>query len=269
MRTSLILLATAGNLLALASAQTPTLLCCMAYTTVDGATLYIQGGSAQGGSHSNNQFYSLDLTISGWNTSSPPWKALPLGSGIHSAPFDYYHAMTATRDNSKLIVWGAFTGLSTYDIATTIWTNITLRTPNSEVGGGRASVALDPTTGLIYIPQGVNKGTGMLVYDPVADNTTVIPMYPSTVLSFLDVGYSFVWSELRKSFLLFGGFNQVENSTVFNQYMIEYQPSTYSWTQIVSVSCPFFVKNRCERGGYGCDTHLLSLHSYGILHLAY
>ena len=235
MRTSLIQLATAGSLLALASAQTPALLCCMAYTTVDGTTLYIQGGAARGSNY-NNQFYSLDLTTSGWNTSSPPWKVLPVGAGIYSAPFTYYHAMTPTRDNKELIVWSAFTGFSTYDFATSVWTNNTLRHPNSEIRGGQASLALDPTTGLIYVPGGVNKGTGMLIYDPVAANTTVVPMYPSTVLPFLNTGESFVWSELRKSFLYFGGFNQVENSTVYNQYMIEYQPSTYSWTRTVRVS---------------------------------
>ncbi|KAF8941662.1 hypothetical protein BGZ47_007296 [Haplosporangium gracile] len=232
MRTLLILLVAAANLLTLASAQTPARVCCMAYATVAGATLYIQGGSALEGPHFNNQFYSLDLTLSGWNTSSPPWKALPVGAGIHSAPFDYYHAMTATKDNKKLVVWGAFTGLSTYDIATALWTNDTLRDPRSEVGGGQFSLALDPTTGLIYVPGAVNNGTGMLVYDPVTANRTVVPMYLSTVLSFQDVGYTFVWSELRRSFLYFGGFNQVDNRTVYNQYMIEYQPSTYSWGRI-------------------------------------
>lgn len=267
MRTSHILFSTAGNLLALVSAQTPALLCCMAYTTVNGATLYIQGGAAQGGSHSNNQFYSLDLTISGWNTSSPPWKVLPVGAGFHSAPFDYYHAMTATRDNNKLIVWGASTGFSTYDFATTVWTNNTLGNPKPEVGGGQTSLALDPTSGLIYVPGGANKGTGMLVYDPVAANSTVVPMYPSTVLSFMDIGYSFVWSELRKTFLLFGGFEK--GDTVYNQYMIEYQPSTYSWTRIVSAPCSFLTKKICERGGYGCDTYILYVHSCDNLPPAY
>ncbi|KAF9130629.1 hypothetical protein BGX30_013437 [Mortierella sp. GBA39] len=221
MRTSLILLATTVNLLAFASAQAPTLLCCMAYTTVDGTTLYIQGGTARGGSNYNNQFYSLDLTISGWNASSPPWKVLPVGAGIYTAPFTYYHAMTATKDSKKLIVWSGFTGLSTYDYATSVWTNNTLGHLNPDVFGGQMSLALDPTTGPIYVPGRVNMGAGMLVYDPVTTNTDVVPMYPSTLLSFLNMGNSFVWSELRKSFLYFGGFNQVENSTVFNQYMFD------------------------------------------------
>ncbi|KAG9071543.1 hypothetical protein KI688_005755 [Linnemannia hyalina] len=232
MRTSLILLATIVNLLAFASAQAPTVLCCMAYTTVDKTTLYIQGGTAQRGSNYNNQFYSLDLTISGWNASSPPWKVLPVGAGNYSAPFTYYHAMTATKDSKKLIVWSTFTGLSTYDYVTSVWTNNTLGHLNPDVFGGQMSLALDPTTGLIYVPGRVNMGAGMLVYDPVTANTDVVPMYPVTMLSFLNMGNSFVWSELRKSFLYFGGFNQVEDSTVFNQYMFEYQPSTYNWTLI-------------------------------------
>ncbi|KAF9545552.1 hypothetical protein EC957_010861 [Mortierella hygrophila] len=205
----------------------------MAYTTVDGTTLYIQGGSARGSNY-NNQFYSLDLTISGWNASSPPWKVLPVGAGIHSAPFTYYHAMTATKDSKKLITWSAFTGLSTYDFATSVWANNTLGHLNPDAFGGQMSLALDPTTGLIYVPGRVNMGAGMLIYDPVATSADVVPMYPRTLLSFLNTGNSFVWSELRKSFLYFGGFAYVENSTVFNQYMFEYQPSTYNWTRIAS-----------------------------------
>ncbi|KAK5823592.1 hypothetical protein F5H01DRAFT_410413 [Linnemannia elongata] len=247
MRTSLILLATAGNLIALASAQAPTPLCCMAYATVDEATLYIQGGAGRsGGSYLNNQFFSLDLTISGWNASSPPWKVLPVGAGIHSAPLAHSHAMTTTRDNKKLVVWGSFTGFSIYDLATAVWTNDTLYHPILADGSRQASMALDPTTGLVYVPAGVNKGTGMLVYDPVATNTTVVPMFPNTVLSFLNVGNSFVWSELRKSFLYFGGFNQA----VFNQYMIEYQPSTYSWTQISTEGVQAQLASHCMVPAY-------------------
>lgn len=247
MRASLILLVAASNLYTLASAQAPTPLCCMAFTTIE-STLYIQGGSARGGSHSNSQFFSLDLTLSGWNTTNPPWKVLPVGAGIHSAPFDYYHAMAATRDNKKLIVWGPLTGLSTYDIVTTVWTSEIRFDPFKGFLGSEVSSALDPTTGLIYFPGVANNATGMLVYDPVTSSTSIVPMYPHSVLS-LDVdGYSFVWSELRKSFLLFGGSIYVNDTMEFNQYIAEYQPSTYSWIRIVSVHFFLFAIECLQKG---------------------
>ncbi|KAG0316105.1 hypothetical protein BGZ97_007395 [Linnemannia gamsii] len=144
--------------------------------------------------------------------------------------------MAATKDNKKLILWGPYTGLSTYDLATTVWTAVTLREPTIKNFWGKVSSALDPTTGLIYFPEAANLGTGMLVYDPATSTTSIVPTYPSTVLSFQASGYSFVWSELRKSFLFFGGTGYINNMTAFNQYMIEYQPSTYSWTRIIELA---------------------------------
>jgi len=216
----------------------------MAYTTVSDSTLYVQGGSAPH-QPKNNQFLSLDLTTD-WNTSSPPWKILPVGAGNLSAPVDYYNSMVATIDKENLVVYGSFTGISVYNIPSNTWVSDP-PSINLVRAGGPSSMALDPTTGLIYIPNAANNWTGLLIYNPAASNTSIVPMYPHSVLEFQVSGASFVWSNQRRSFLFFGGFNNINNSTIFNPLLLEYQPTTYSWTRVVNViPSPFSLASPVE-----------------------
>ncbi|KAF9124919.1 hypothetical protein BGW39_007796 [Mortierella sp. 14UC] len=250
MHTSLILLlAAAGSILGLASAEAPINVCCMAYTTVNN-TLYVQGGAGPLIIH-NSQFFSLDLTLSGWNTSSPHWKVLPVGAGAHSAPFEHYHTMTATKDKKDLVVWGSRTGISTYNFATTTWTNDTAYDPISLLGAGKDPMGLDPITGLIYIPTVANNGTGMRIYNSDTRTSSIVPMYPSTILPYQAKAFTFVWSELRKSFLFFGGFGLVNDIPQYNDSMIEYQPSTYSWTRVPTSGRPGLLASHCMIPAYG------------------
>ncbi|KAK3835622.1 MAG: hypothetical protein J3R72DRAFT_451271 [Linnemannia gamsii] len=250
MRTSpILLLVVTGTLLGLTSAEAPINVCCMAYTTVNN-TLYVQGGSAQK-IYWNSQFFSLDLTLSGWNTSSPPWKALPVGAGVHSAPFENYHSMTATKDKKTLIVMGSRTRISTYDFSTATWTNDSSFTAGTLMGGAKYPMDLDLTTGLIYIPSRANNGTAMMVYNHETRTSSIVPMYPSVVLPFRVNSFTFVWSQLRKSFLFFGGYNSIEGSITFNNYMIEYQPTTYSWTRIPTYGIQGMLASHCMIPAYG------------------
>lgn len=67
----------------------------MAYTTVDDNTLYVQGGmtvpESGGLAYNTTQFYSLDLTQTGWDTLNPLWKALTYPASLASISSTYGH----------------------------------------------------------------------------------------------------------------------------------------------------------------------------------
>ncbi|KAF9097751.1 hypothetical protein BGX23_008012 [Mortierella sp. AD031] len=138
----------------------------MAYATIDESILYVQGGAARV-IYNNDQFFSLDLTLS-WNVSNSPYKILTVGAGSQAAPVEWDHSLTVTKDKKSLVACGSKTGISIYDIAAATW-----------------------------------RRERMLIYNPSTFNAMIVPMFPSTVLEFQTRGFSFVWSELRKSFLLF------------------------------------------------------------------
>ncbi|KAF9082568.1 hypothetical protein BGX29_003745, partial [Mortierella sp. GBA35] len=103
--------------------------------------------------------------------------------------------------------------------------------------------ATDSTTGKIYTPLGY-EGNKMLIYNPAqatpgAASVGAAPdgTSPAGLGTFSaevmpggyqkgSTGYSFVWSEVRKRFILFGGRN------VIGAYMWEYHPSTKNWTEL-------------------------------------
>ncbi|KAG0272013.1 hypothetical protein BGZ95_000119 [Linnemannia exigua] len=159
--------------------------------------------------------------------------------------------MTATKDKKSLIVWGSRTRMSTYDFAIRTWTNDSSFNIGSLVGGRQHPMSLDPTTGLIYIPSITNNGTGMMVYNPETRTSFSVPMYPSVVLPYRAVAYTFVWSELRKSFLYFGGYDSIGDNGTFNNYMIEYQPTTHGWTRIPTTGIQGMLASHCMIPAYG------------------
>lgn len=218
-------------LAATVSAQ-PISTCCMAYTTIDENTFYVLGGThyqpANDSNYSNNsvsyptQFYSLDLTQTGWNTSTPPWKELTYPSELlplSTTPSAY--SIAVAPDSRTFSVWGLDT-LVNYNISGDYWTPVTLN--NTGAGSGLRAVT-DPTTGLVYIPGGGMDYSTMLVYDPVSNSMNELPNSEPLGGPY----YTFVWSNIRNSFIYFTGNNSTANP------FSEYKPSTRQWSKLVIV----------------------------------
>ncbi|KAG0292385.1 hypothetical protein BGZ97_005612 [Linnemannia gamsii] len=207
----------------------------MAYaTTHDQKTFYVQGGSGLRSSL-NNQFFSLDLTQPSWNTTSPPWKTLPVGFGnTSSSPIDYGLAMAISKDNTQLLEWGTRTGVLTFDIGTGVWSGQPFET-GPRLGFLGYQAATDPNSGLAYIPSAMNNATRMMVYNFVTRATTAAPM-PSAKLLRLPVGkYAWAWNDVRQSMLLHGGANHGDGTrSYFNPNLLEFTPATSTWRRLTT-----------------------------------
>ncbi|KAG0288969.1 hypothetical protein BGZ97_006605, partial [Linnemannia gamsii] len=130
----------------------------MAYTTIDENTFYTLGGahywSGKNSISHEKQFYSLDLTQSGWNTSNPPWKTLTYPSVLSPlSDTRSVYSIAVTPDNRMFSVWGLDGDdiLVKYNIGYDYWTPVNIT--NTAAGRGLHAVT-DPTTGLVYIPGG-------------------------------------------------------------------------------------------------------------------
>ncbi|KAF8982747.1 hypothetical protein BGZ46_000728 [Entomortierella lignicola] len=228
--TALIILLFFGYFCALVAAQTPTDVGFMAYATVEGKALYVQGGRS--GSAIINQFFALDLTQPSWNTSSPPWKALSTGTGSIIAPTDMEHGMTVSKDNQNLIIWGFKTGVSIYNIPTNTWTVNTPLPSGSSTNVDGIRIVTDPGTGIMYAPSGANQWVDMAKIEINSNGTatvTAIPM-PKVYVGWQTNYYSLVWSTQRNSMLIYGGGN-FHNKTA-EPFFLEFFPTNSSWNQI-------------------------------------
>lgn len=83
-------------------------------------------------------------------------------------------------------------------------------------------------TGFIYIPGGANNGTKMVVLDPETFAVTMVDMPLWTGHSGVIGLYRWVWSDLRKSFLLTGG-EFLSGESVNRVYPSYRQNSAASW----------------------------------------
>ncbi|KAF9992459.1 hypothetical protein BGZ79_003056 [Entomortierella chlamydospora] len=224
----LLICAYLASIISFTNAQGPSLVSDMPYGTVEEKTLYIQGGISLGTIYS--QFYSLDLTTS-WSTSNPPWKAL----STQLAPKDEEDGMAISVDQKSLIVWGFLTGISTYDIASDTWSVVTNVQPASIQPTVGKRIAADPRTGIIYKIASKSLAVAVpqmfIAYNPTTNTTQSLTL--PAILNKTQINYySFVWSTLRNSTLLYGGYfpSTNENNTVF----YEYHPDTDSWNELVT-----------------------------------
>ncbi|KAK3806503.1 MAG: hypothetical protein JOS17DRAFT_822898 [Linnemannia elongata] len=209
-------------------AQPPLVTCCMAYNTIDESAFYIQGGSVDPGvtaSSASIQFYSLDLTLPSWDTSNPPWKALPPPTGPITLAPTFRHSMSVSPDRRTLTIFvpNGPGLISNFNIGEGSWTPVTTPSPSQlmpVIYGAQA--ATDPTTGIVYIPPAYS-GAYLSIYAPSTGVVTTAPM-PPVVAGGLS-RHSFVWSQVRKTFILFGG-------VLTTNYFSEYDPTTGKWTEL-------------------------------------
>lgn len=202
----------------------------MAYTTINEDTFYIQGGSLVTGpdTYTNtSQFYSLDLTQPTWSTLNPPWKALS------AYPFDlsaeapsYGHSISVASDSSSFTLWISSPNVVvTYNIASGTWKQVLPSPPLTLFRGSDMQAATDPTTGLVYIPGGEATNNMMSVYSFSTGMSPSVTI-PSTLMK-AGGYYTFVWSQVRKTFIYFGG-----NAEASNPFF-EFSPSLNKWTTLV------------------------------------
>ncbi|KAF9122802.1 hypothetical protein BGW39_009483 [Mortierella sp. 14UC] len=232
----------------------------MAYTTVDESTLYIQGGFD--GSNSNystryDQFFSLDLTQD-WDASNPPWSQVSVNGRMPEQLSTAGHTMSFSRAGNTLTVWDLvypLTYAASYHLDARTWKELP-SLPPPEPGPLRFyQAATDPLTDKVFIPG--SAGTSMLGYDFSNKIVSVLPM-PIGGNATSWNRYSFVWSEMRASFLLFGGLG----SPSADSYFYEYKPLTDvgidPWTSVSSYgSIPPHVSESCMISAYNGAKMLL------------
>ncbi|KAF9920384.1 hypothetical protein FBU30_009793 [Linnemannia zychae] len=199
------------------SAQAPDPVSSMAYTTVDENTLYIQGGQHETatGVFKFNAFWSLDLTRK-WDASAPLWSAYPYGGVKPTDLTTSFHTMVYSSTFQLFYFWNPLKSIAiNYYVANKTW-EVLAGTPGRvvfETDGYTA--AMDSTNNRLYIPGGA--GTNMFGYDFSVQRQSLNPMPMMSTIGWN--GYTFVWSEVRKSYLLWGG-----NGPPATSYFYEFRP---------------------------------------------
>lgn len=205
-----------------ASAVAPAPAYSSAYATVDENTFYIQGGSNVSNSDIKyDQFHSLDLTQN-WNITNPPWSAVAVGT-VPARLKTVFHSISLSRDRKTMTFWNMYSlpfYSTNYHLDTNTWDDVSIPQSLQPSGLALARAATDSTTDRVYIPGGASNNS-MLMYDSSSKNSTALANPPAVNGTSTNwIGYSFVWSELRKSFLLFGGL-----FTPASSYFYEYKPT--------------------------------------------
>ncbi|KAK3815052.1 MAG: hypothetical protein J3Q66DRAFT_441243 [Benniella sp.] len=166
---------------------------------VEGEGFYIIGGS--GGEDTNTTFttqtFMLDLSVS-WNTSDPVFKELA------SPMVDEGWGCAMAKSGDELFVLSKGT-VYLYNVKSASWTTF----HHNSFPGSKATVATDPETGFIYIPDadpdfsGKNQIVLAVDINTRTVNTTLIP-----AIDFDTFGVA-AWSAPLKSMLVFppGGYD--------------------------------------------------------------
>ncbi|KAK3830337.1 MAG: hypothetical protein J3R72DRAFT_455962 [Linnemannia gamsii] len=209
----------------------------MAYATIDEKTLYVHGGWVR--TTFTTQFFSLDLTQDSWDVSSPPWRQLTYPNSEFDS-VSYGHSMSVSPDGRTLTVWiySAETIVVNYSVTDNRWTRLPIKYENNNA----ARAVTDPTTGTVYIPAGTVAESAVRSNDLVKYNVASgisVEVIPSSVV-IPQPGYLFVWSKVRKSFILYTGFSNTTNP------FYEYTPSNGKWKGLHTTgSIPRFKTESC------------------------
>ncbi|KAG0276359.1 hypothetical protein BGZ96_003340 [Linnemannia gamsii] len=220
----------------------------MAYTTINEDTFYIQGGTlitGTGSSTNSSQFYALDLTQPTWNTLNPPWKALVYPADLNALSPTEGHSIAVAPDSNSFTMWIYNPNLIVeYDVSSGIWSQVRYTPPLTLFKGNDLQAATDPTSGFVYIPGAAGTPNSMSVYTPSTTGMALSIPIPSTLVAATGF-YTFVWSQLRKTFIYYGG-----NSATVNPFF-EFSPSAGKWTAMPSTgSIPPFQIRSCMVPAY-------------------
>ncbi|KAG0240390.1 Host cell factor 2 [Actinomortierella wolfii] len=220
----------------------------------DGHQLYVIGGRSGGGNECLSDVLVLDLA-NPWTIDRPSYRMLPEGqpSCFPTAVWSRGGSKADTTNNSnngrqEIIVFNR-ENITRFDLASQTWKvqagSLVMGTIPYPGIGRRASI--DPTTDKVYLP-GASLGTGgLLQYDPLTGFTTDLPQPNAT----LDISsYSFVYSELRRSFILFGG--DLRDQGGLNGVTYEFSPDINSWSILSTMGdIPPTRKSHCMVPAHG------------------
>ena len=222
----------------------------MGYTTINEDTFYIQGGTlitGTGTSASNtSQFYALDLTQPTWDTLNPPWKALAYPIGLAALSTTAGHSISVAPDSSSFTMWIYNPNLIvTYNVASGAWAQVLPTPPTTLFKGNDLQAATDPSTGLVYIPGAAAHYNTMSVYSFSTGMSPSVAI-PYTLI-FGGGYYAFVWSQVRKTFIYFGG-----DTATLNPFF-EFSPTFSKWTTLVRLG---------ESANSTCARSIIYMNSY-------
>lgn len=206
------------------TAQSPAIVSCMAYATVNKETFYTQGRTTDFILPMNTsvpQLYSLDLTQQTWSASNPPWRALkPFSVPSITAP-TLQIGSTLSVDGQTLSLWitSPNGGIANYMIREDNWEAVIPSPPQMLSGGRGLQPVADPRTEIVYTP-GMHYGS-MSVYDFATGVSTAGAsfMCPPKPLYY----YSFAWNSQRSTMIFYGATSDTANP------FFEFSPSTGKW----------------------------------------
>ncbi|KAF9079658.1 hypothetical protein BGX23_003515, partial [Mortierella sp. AD031] len=196
------------------------------YTFYPDKTLYIRGGANQ--DTAVTQFFSLDLTPLLSHSGKLTWKRLVPASG--SAYFRSKMPMAVNRLNQAVTNFLEDGTVQDYNTLTDKWDFLSPQCSGSNSVNRNISVksglgsAMDPKSGLNYIPYGYGAYRRMLVYDPDGNVCSGLPM-PSTSSG----DYRVAWSDSKQTIYLFG----TTATPTPGPSLWEFQFATKNWKQIV------------------------------------
>lgn len=143
-------------------------------------------------------------------------------------------ALTST-DGRLVVFSNGYTSI--YTPSTNQWSNPLSVNNFNPTDAFYLAAAADPRTGLIYIPSGYETSTGnatvttMLQYNPILGTSTSLPMDggPGIIK-----GYSIIWSDYLKRFVIYGGYTVADPLNILSVY----DPDTRNWTQPTASNSP-------------------------------
>ncbi|KAF9309082.1 hypothetical protein BG003_010228 [Podila horticola] len=213
-----------------ANAFTPLITTGASSSFVEGKAMYISGGFNRP-QRVVPQTFAIDLS-SDWDTSSPKTTELSTINSLQDAVVPN----AALSSDGRLVVFS--NGYSSiFNPTTNQWSNPTTVRYFNPKDAFHLAAAADPRTGLVYVPSGYVNGTGnatvtsMLQYDPVKGISNSLPMTngPGIVK-----GYSIIWSDYIKKFVIYGGYIDADPVNILSTY----DPASRTWTQVSATYPP-------------------------------
>ncbi|KAF9090812.1 hypothetical protein BGX23_005684 [Mortierella sp. AD031] len=174
------------------------------YTSINDKALFIRGGDAEL-RETQYQFYSLDLTPLINGQGKPTWSVLSAQLDANRT-FLEMRPLCVTADNTTILHFTDGT-VARYSIADNTWSSPELVDPQGNVTFSYSQPAVvDPTTGLVYIPQGrpvnnIDDSEKVLVYDPSSKAVSNLDLFSNSYEMSYD---DFAWNAYRGSMMLLG-----------------------------------------------------------------
>lgn len=202
------------------------------HTSFNDRNLYIRGGLNQGKFVA--QFFSLDISPLLSYSNKLTWKKLNEVGPV--TDFRSHLPMAVNRQNQELTYFYEGGRMTAYNLMLNTWMSSTILIclspddPKDTVRGHQKAV-MDPKTGLMYIPQGYNLQTEMLVFDPTGNSCSSLPMPANANW------YNHVWSESKDTIYMYGTGATQEAEVPASLWELQF--ATKSWKSIVKLSTVF------------------------------